>query len=172
MHQHTAARRKDDFVYASHCKHRSQESFNVAGTPLPAYTGEDLRRWVEAGRAQALLDLAKVGIVVDSEELLRQDDVQGKAALSTTTRRQRQLLPRRGPLAAKRTCGAPGRRSTLPRSTPQRRSPTRLPAAASPSPIRRAAVPSESAWRTTAPSAPRGPAPWLSASGRGSARTA
>ena len=83
MHQHTAARRKDDFVYAAHRKHRAQESFNVAGTPLPVYTGEDLRRWVGAGRAQALLALAEVGIVVDSEELLRQDDVQGKVALST-----------------------------------------------------------------------------------------
>ena len=66
MHEHVAARRSGEFVYAQHRKHLAQESFQRAGLPLPSFTGEDLQRWVEAGRAQALLDLAEVGIIVDN----------------------------------------------------------------------------------------------------------
>lgn len=62
MHAIIAARRRDDFSYPAHRKHLPQESFQRAGEELPAFTGEELRAWVEEARLEAIRDLALVGI--------------------------------------------------------------------------------------------------------------
>ena len=62
MHAIIAARRRDDFSYPAHRKHLPQESFQRPGEELPAFTGEELRAWVEEARLEAIADLARVGI--------------------------------------------------------------------------------------------------------------
>jgi len=62
MHAIIAARRRDDFAYPAQRKHLPQESFQRPGEELPAFTGEELRAWVEEARLEAIADLARVGI--------------------------------------------------------------------------------------------------------------
>ena len=150
MHEHVAARRSGEFVYAQHRKPLAQESFQRAGLPLPSFTGEDLQRWVETGRAQALLDLAEVGIIVDKLQQVPPAAAEGEEAGSAAGQLAEDdeddlrdavsalnEADHDGPAADQQepsdelhlpwqTCGEPGARCTQRRWTPAAPRPTRL----------------------------------------------